>query len=127
MFERRLKVFLLMITLFDFALTLGVFAGALVVMLLLRHGLFRALYKRAGTKAKSVFLDALKFPSFLWALAAALEIALRYAKLTERQVSLAETWIDPFFCRRPTIHFKTRPGFIAAALRSVSYRRFLDG
>lgn len=83
-------------TLFDFALTLGVFAGALVVMLLLRHGLFRALYKRAGTKAKSVFLDALKFPSFLWALAAALEIALRYAKLTERQVSLAETWIVIF-------------------------------
>lgn len=82
--------------LIDLFQTLAVFAGSLALILVIRHVLFRVLYHRAGSRVKTVFLDTLRFPSFLWCLAGALAIALRFATLTERQIELAGNWIVVF-------------------------------
>lgn len=75
-----------------------VFGIALAVILVLRYVILRAIRRNATgpTSSAAVFLDAIRLPSILWALACALEIALRFADLTPRLEELIPKWIDAF-------------------------------
>jgi small-conductance mechanosensitive channel len=77
------------------ALVFGIaFAGMLVV----RYVFLRVIrHASSGPKSSAALLaDALRIPSILWALAAALDIGLRYADLNARQVEKTDKWIGAF-------------------------------
>ncbi|MEO8126965.1 MAG: mechanosensitive ion channel family protein [Bryobacteraceae bacterium] len=76
----------------------AIFAVALVVALIIRKISLKLLYRKLKdeTSFRRVILEAVRVPSILWCLMAALEVALRYASLTESQVSLANKLIVAF-------------------------------
>lgn len=78
--------------------TLGWFFGSLAILLLLRWIFLNFLRRRSGHGPTSlgVVYDTLRWPSVLWAMAAALKIGLRFADLSERQNELAATWVIVF-------------------------------
>ena len=80
------------------AQTLGWFFGSLVLLLLLRWIFLSLLRRRSGfgDNFLGVVFDTLRWPSVLWSLAAALQIGLRFAELTERQDKLAGNWVIGF-------------------------------
>ena len=77
---------------------LAIFAVALVVALVIRKISLKLLYRRVKDDASfvRVILEAIRVPSILWCLMAALEVALRYASLTGNQVALATKLIVAF-------------------------------
>jgi small-conductance mechanosensitive channel len=77
----------------------AIFAVGLIVALAIRKITLKILYSKAksgGRASGHVVLDAIRVPSLLWCLMAALEIALRYASLTHQQVTLASKLIVAF-------------------------------
>lgn len=77
---------------------LAIFGVALMLLWTLRRlalGWLRRRPNGTGSPA-AVFADTVRVPSLLWCLAGALEVALRYADLTERQVRAANVWIVIF-------------------------------
>ncbi len=76
----------------------AIFAVALVVALAIRKITLKLLYRRVKDELTfgRVILEAVRAPSVLWCIMAALEVALRYASLTESQVGLASTLIVAF-------------------------------
>lgn len=75
--------------------TLGWFSGSLAVLLVLRWSLLSLLRQRTGNGANfaTILHDTVRWPSFLWAMAGALHIGLRFAELTERQDRLIANWV----------------------------------
>jgi small-conductance mechanosensitive channel len=75
-----------------------VFGITFAVMLVLRYAILRVIRRSdSGPKSSAaVLLGAIRIPSVLWALAAALEIGLRFADLTPKQVDLTDKWIGAF-------------------------------
>src|SRR5271157_4534072 len=75
-----------------------VFGIAFSGMLVLRWAILRGI-RRAGSGPKSsaaLLLSAIRIPSILWALAAALDIGLRFADLTPKQVDWTDQWMGAF-------------------------------
>ncbi len=79
-------------------LTLGWFFGSLAILLLARWVLLGFLRRRIGDGINSaaVVYDTLRWPSFFWSLAGALQIGLRFADLSERVDKLIGTWVVVF-------------------------------
>jgi small-conductance mechanosensitive channel len=76
---------------------LAIFAVGLIVALAIRKIVLGLLYRRVPEKPSlGHVLDAVSVPSVLWCLMAALEVALRYASLTDQQVGLASKLIIAF-------------------------------
>jgi len=73
-----------------------VFAISLAVMLSVRYVILRFLRRTNTGPSGILLLDTIRFPSILWALAAALEISLRFAELSERLAKRADLWIGAF-------------------------------
>ncbi len=77
---------------------LAIFGIALLIAVVIRHIIFEIVRRRAPAHPNfaSVALEATRLPSVLWSLAFALEVALRYAQLSDRQVDLATRLILAF-------------------------------
>lgn len=73
----------------------AIFAVALIISLVIRAVSLKLLYRRMrdGLSLGRVMLDAVRMPSMLWCLMAALEVALRYASLSGSQVAMASKLI----------------------------------
>ncbi len=82
----------------QFVQPLAIFGIALLALWALRRLALRWLRRRANGSGNlaGVMADAVRVPSLLWCVAGALEISLRYADLTERQVHAAGIWIVIF-------------------------------
>ena len=80
------------------ARALGWFFGSLAALLLARWILLRFLRRQAGggVNFAAVVYDTLRWPSFLWCMAGALQIGLRFAELTDRQDQMVGTWVVAF-------------------------------
>lgn len=76
----------------------AIFAVALGIALAIREISLKLLYRKVKDELSfgRVILEAVRVPSLLWCLMAALEVALRYASLTESQVGLASKLIVAF-------------------------------
>ena len=74
------------------------FGGAFAVLLIVRNLVFRWLRRKATSTETVPHLvsSRLRVPTFLWCLAGALDAAVRYLDLTERQENLAHVWIVLF-------------------------------
>jgi small-conductance mechanosensitive channel len=85
-------------TLLFWVKTLGWFFGSLAVLLVLRGIFLGALRRRqaAGGIFPGVLHDTFRWPSVLWAIAASLQIGLRFAELTEHQDKVIASWIVAF-------------------------------
>ncbi len=77
---------------------LAIFAVGLIVALVIRKVALKLLSRRVkdALSLGNIMLDAVRIPSVLWCLMAALEIALRYAPLTGNQIGLANRLIVAF-------------------------------
>jgi small-conductance mechanosensitive channel len=77
---------------------LVIFAVGLVVALVIRKIALKLLHRQVEHKLNflGVLLDAIRVPSMIWCLMAALEVALRYAPLTGSQVNLTSKLIIAF-------------------------------
>ena len=77
---------------------LAAFTLTLLVLLLLRHWLFKWLYSRSGGEGRFryVVLETLRLPSVLWCIAAAVQIALDTSIIPEKYVGRASTAIVAF-------------------------------
>lgn len=81
------------------------FGGAFAVLLILRNLAFRWL-RRKSTSAETVpdlVSRRLRIPTFLWCLAGALDAAVRYLELTDRQEHFAHVWIVLFMIASSTM------------------------
>lgn len=81
------------------------FGGAFAVLLILRY-LFLRWLRRKATSAETVPHSVghrLRIPTFLWCLAGSLDVAIRYAELSERQKLLAHDWIVLFMIASLTL------------------------
>lgn len=113
-------------TLLFWAQTLGWFFGSLAFLLLLRWLLLRTLQRRGG-RADSfagVVYGTLRWPSFLWSMAGALQMGLRFAELTDRQDKLVGTWVVGFLIVSLTIvlaNVLVRLLVLYAGLRNLSF------
>jgi len=78
--------------------TLGWFFGSLVILLSVRGLVLRLLRQRTDDSAHFAWVvyDTLRWPSFLWSMAAALQTGLRFAQLTDRQDKMVGTWVVAF-------------------------------
>jgi small-conductance mechanosensitive channel len=76
----------------------AIFAVALGIALAIREIGLKLLYRKVKDELSfgRVILEAVRVPSVLWCLMAALEVALRYASLTQSQVGLANKLIVAF-------------------------------
>ncbi len=74
------------------------FGIALVTTLLLRQLILRSISRRAhGPKSyPAMFVATVRLPSILWALAAALALAMRYVDLPKRYAGMPAEWIGGF-------------------------------
>lgn len=77
---------------------LAIFGIALLIAVVIRQVIFNLVRNRAPKHPNFalVALEAARLPSVLWCLAFALEIALRYAELSDRQIDLATKLIVAF-------------------------------
>jgi len=77
---------------------LAVFATAFVVFLAIRWLVLHSLMRRASgpQSPPAVFASAIRFPSVLWSLAAALKVAIDFTGLTPKQDYWAGVWIGAF-------------------------------
>lgn len=77
---------------------LVIFAVGLLVALAIRKIALNLLYRQVKQKLNflHLLLDAIRVPSMIWCLMAALEVALRYAPLNDSQVNLASKLIVAF-------------------------------
>jgi len=71
-----------------------VFGIALFAALVVRYLVLRTLARRGAFSG--VFVATIRFPSFLWSLAAALAVALEYTKLPREDAARASLWIGAF-------------------------------
>lgn len=76
-------------------LPFAVFGAGFLVALAVRHLGLRILYQKARNRAPvwRALLDAIRAPSLLWCVAAALDIALRYSDFPENYIGKAEKTI----------------------------------
>jgi small-conductance mechanosensitive channel len=76
-------------------LPFAVFGAGFLVALAIRHLGLRLLYAKAKDRAPvwRALLDAIRGPSLLWCVAAALDIALRYSEFPENYIGRAEKTI----------------------------------
>lgn len=76
----------------------AVFGVAFAVMLLTRHLLLRAIRRRIAGPASwaAVSVTTLRLPSLFWALAAALQIGVHFAHITEKTADQFDKWIGAF-------------------------------
>lgn len=72
----------------------AVFGIALFAALVVRYLVLRALARRGAFSG--VFVATIRFPSFLWSLAAALAVAIEYTKLPREDAARASLWIGAF-------------------------------
>ncbi len=84
--------------LIELAKPLAIFGVALVVLWIVRRVALRWLRRKAAAEESlaAVFADTIRIPSMFWCLAGAIDVALRFAELTERQVLAAGVWIVIF-------------------------------
>jgi small-conductance mechanosensitive channel len=77
---------------------LAIFGIALLFSVAVRHLIFQIVKRRAPAHPTlgPIIIEAISFPSVLWCLAFSLEIAIRYAQLSERQIDLSEKLIVAF-------------------------------
>src|SRR6266853_1377171 len=77
---------------------LAAFVFTLLVLLLLRHLFIKWLYGRTRDEGSfgHVALDTLRFPSLLWSIAAAVQIALEISIIPAKYVGRASTAIEAF-------------------------------
>ena len=71
-----------------------VFGVALVAALVVRYLVLRALARRSAISG--VFVATVRFPSFLWSLAAALAVAVEYTDLPRKYAGRTSLWIGAF-------------------------------
>jgi small-conductance mechanosensitive channel len=74
-------------------------AASLAATLLLRRlllGWARRQSRRPDSRFARAFLETIRVPSLLWALAASIAITLQFAQLSPRHVDRAEEWIHAF-------------------------------
>jgi small-conductance mechanosensitive channel len=73
------------------------FTLTLLVLLFLRHWLFKRLFKRSGDEGFAyVVIETLRLPSVLWCIAAAVQIGLEISIIPEKYVGRASTAIVAF-------------------------------
>jgi len=79
--------------------TLGWFFGSLAILLAVRGLVLRLLRQQRTDDSANfarVVYHTLRWPSFLWSMAGALQTGLRFAELTDRQDKMVGTWVVAF-------------------------------